>query len=106
VREYVYSQLYGVSNTENAPIEHFADLPGRYVGLSHLSIHFESPFGIRHVALIGFWQPDSTNFIVVLCSEVDDNNYGLLLEKALGHKHDWEEKLGEVYDLFPGEYSI
>jgi hypothetical protein len=106
VREYIYSQLYAASQIEDAPPEECIHLPGKYVGLSQFSIPFDEPFQIWHVALIGFWEPDSTNFIVTVCCEVDDHTYGLWLERAWQHKLDWEQHLGDVYDLFPGEDSI
>lgn len=105
-RDYVYSQLFAVAHIEDSPKSEFSDLPGKYVGLSQLSVGFDEPFGIRHLALIGFWEPDSVNFIVVLCFEVEEHSYGLFLEKALDYKRDWEAHQGETYALFPDQDII
>src|SRR5262245_59064175 len=96
VREYIWAQLFAVSQIEDAPPEECVHLPGQYAGLCQFSILFQASFGSRHIALIGFWEPDSTNFIVVHCCEVEDHTYALALERALQHKLDWEQHLGDV----------
>jgi len=97
VRHYIWGQLWAISNIEESPLEESGD----YQGLSQLIIPFDE--GTRQVALIGIWEPESQYFIVFHCTEVDQYSYGLALERALECKRNWEEQLGDIYDLFPDD---
>jgi hypothetical protein len=99
VRAYILGDTDAVSRDTEAPFNEFTDfsfLSERYAFLSLYSIFIDS----RHVGMIGFWQPESQNFIVLFFGEIDDSSYIPLLEMALKLKEELESGKGETHDLF------
>lgn len=100
VQAYVLAQVAAVAGIEDSPTEELVALWGRYSNLWELPIGIETDQHMRHVGLIGFWQPDSQNFLILICAEVDQGDYTSLLETALKLKRDWEDGKGAVHELF------
>jgi hypothetical protein len=97
VQAYMYGQIDASTQEEDTD---FIPFTRRYSGLGEIPFFIPTATGMRHVGLIGFWQLDTPNFIVLLCCEIDDTSYAALQERALRYKHDWQGGKGEVYEFF------
>lgn len=100
LQTYIWAQMMAISAIDEFPVEEFVNLTGRHSGLSQMPMGVETERGIRQIGLLGFWETDSPNFIVLLCSEIDTDNYNSLLERALRLKHEWDNGKGRVHEFF------
>jgi hypothetical protein len=97
--DYVLSMFAATQDLENIP--EFRPLKKKYAGLCEIVIDVKLPHEKkkRHYGVIGIWQPDSSDFILLLVSEKNGKTYNPPLQDALTLKADWEDKKkGKIYD--------
>ena len=90
-------QLFAIAINPNAPETDFLRLPG-YPGIVEIVIPIQLSYGEIQVMPIGFWQPDSRDFIIVQCSEMVGDAYDPPEYKALECKQAWELRKGTIYE--------
>jgi hypothetical protein len=80
-------------------VKEFRALKGRYLGLYEVAIDVKSYYWKkkRYFRPIGVWQPDSSDFIILLVCEKKAGMYTPPLSRALEMKSQWE-KGGTIYD--------
>lgn len=80
-------------------LKEFRALKGRYLGLYEVVIDVKVYYWKkkRYFRPIGIWQPDSSDFIILLVCEKSGGIYTPPLSRALEIKSQWE-KGGKAYD--------
>jgi hypothetical protein len=93
--------LDSLSWNEHAPQTEFTLIPG-YDRLFEAVIWIDLEYGVIPVILIGIWQKDSPNFIILQSSEMVGDAHDPPIYKAFENMHALENHKGEIYDHIPG----
>lgn len=98
VRAGFSGQLFQLALKKDGPESQI--VPG-YREVQEIAIEIDLPDGVMKVSVIGVWQKDSPNFIILLCCEESEGDYDPPLYQALELRKAWDSNKGRAYEHIP-----